>query len=154
MSEQPEILLEIHKIYVGDMSVEVPHAPEIFQQEMDPEISLGVNHEVKELEEDNYYAVRLRLTITAKDQKSDKVIYLVEAAQSGVFEISGLEPPQLNHALNVYCPTTLYPYAREIVSNAINRSGFPSLYLQPVNFEALYQDQLAQQQTTAEGGQA
>lgn len=154
MSEQPAILLEIRKLYVGDMSVEVPHAPEIFQQEMEPEISLGVNHEIKELEEDNYYAVRLRLTITAKDEKKDKMIYLVEVVQSGIFEITGLEPAQLNHALNVYCPTTLYPYAREVISSAISRSGFPSLYLQPVNFDALYQAQLNQQQTTAEGGQA
>ncbi len=154
MSEQPSILLEIRKLYVGDLSIEVPHAPEIFQQEMEPEISLGVNHEIKELEEDNYYAVRLRLTITAKDEKSDKVIYLVEAAQSGIFEIVGLEQAQLSHALNVYCPTTLYPYAREVVSSAISRSGFPSLYLQPVNFDALYQAQLAKEQTTATGGEA
>lgn len=160
--KSPEITLEIRKLYVGDMSVEVPHAPEIYQEAMEPEISLSVNHEIKQLPEENYYAVRLRLTITAKNTKSDdkekseKTIYLVEVVQSGIFEIAGLEPAQLAHALNVYCPTTLYPYAREEVSNAINRAGFPPLYLQPVNFDALYQQQLmqAQQQTTAEGGEA
>lgn len=156
MSEEQPIMLEIRKLYIGDMSVETPHAPEIFQQELNPEISLGVNHEVKELKEDNYYAVHLRLTVTAKEQDSDKVIYLVEATQSGIFEIQGLEAPQLHHALNVYCPTTLYPYAREVISSAITRAGFPSLYLQPINFDALYQQQIqqAQQQATAEGGEA
>ncbi len=156
MSEKPSIMLELRKMYVGDMSVELPHAPEIFQEEMNPEINLGVHHEIKKLKEENYFAVHLRLTVTAKDDKSDKVIYLVEVVQSGIFEIQGLEPAQQNHALNVYCPTTLYPYAREVVSSSISRAGFPSLYLQPINFDAIYQQQLQKQAkaTSAEGGEA
>ena len=109
--QQTPVVLDIRKLYAGDMSVEVPHAPEIFQQELNPEISLGV-------------------------------AYLVEVAQSGIFEISGLPDAQLHHALNVYCPTVLYPYAREGISNAINRAGFPNLYLQPINFDLMYQQRL------------
>ena len=140
--QQTQIVLDIRKIYVSDISVEVPHAPEIFQQELNPEISLGVAHEMRKLPEDNHYNIKLRLTITAKD--GERVIYLVEVAQNGVFEISGLPDAQLHHALNVYCPTTLYPYAREAISNAINRAGFPNLYLQPINFDIMYQQRLQQ----------
>ncbi|SUO94558.1 protein-export chaperone SecB [Suttonella ornithocola] len=153
--EQQAILLEIRKLYVDDISVEVPNAPHVFQEELSPEISLGVTHEIEELKEEGYYAVKLRLTVTAKDEKTEKSIYLTEVQQSGVFEIQGLEPAQLHHALNVYCPTTLYPYAREVISSAINRAGFPPLYLQPVNFDAIYQHKLQQaQQESAQSGQA
>lgn len=141
--EKPQIILEVRKLYVGDLSIEVPHAPDIFQQELNPEISFNVAFENTKLPPDNHYEVKLRLTVTAKD--GDKTIYLIEAAQSGIFEIAGLEPLQLRHALNVYCTTLLYPYAREIVSTAISRAGFPSLYLQPVNFEGLFQQKLAQE---------
>ena len=102
--QQTQIVLDIRKIYVSDISVEVPHAPEIFQQELNPEISLGVAHEIQKLPEDNHYNIKLRLTITAKD--GERVIYLVEVAQNGVFEISGLPDAQLHHALSVYCPPT------------------------------------------------
>ena len=85
--QQTPVVLDIRKLYAGDMSVEVPHAPEIFQQELNPEISLGVAHEITKLPEDNYYHIKLRLTVTAKD--GERVIYLVEVAQSGIFEISG-----------------------------------------------------------------
>lgn len=153
--QQPRILLEVRKLYVGDLSVEVPNAPEVFQQSLNPEISLGINHENKKLKEENYYSVHLRLTVTAKDSTSSSVIYLVEATQTGIFEIVGLDESQLQHALNVYCTTVLYPYAREVISSAITHAGFPSLYLQPINFDALYQQQLQQEQNnTAQGGEA
>jgi len=148
--QQTPIVLDIRKLYSGDMSVEVPHAPEIFQQELNPEISLGVAHEISKLPEDDYYHIKLRLTVTAKD--GERVIYLVEIAQSGIFEISGLPDAQLHHALNVYCPTFLYPYAREAISNAISRAGFPNLYLQPINFDLLYQQRL-QEEAEKQGNQ-
>lgn len=154
--QQTPVVLEIRKLYVGDMSVEVPDAPNIFQQDLNPEISLGVAHEITKLPEDNYYNVRLRLTVTA--QSGEKTIYLVEADQSGIFEISGLQEVQLHHALNVYCPTVLYPYAREVISGAISRAGFPTLFLQPINFDAMYQQRLQQaaqeqQEQEAQGNQ-
>lgn len=149
--EQTPVVLEIRKLYVGDMSVEVPDAPGIFQQDLNPEISLGVAHEVTKLPEEHYYNVKLRLTVTA--QSDEKTIYLVEVAQSGIFEISGLQEVQLHHALNVYCPTVLYPYAREAISGAINRAGFPSLFLQPINFDAMYQQRLQQAAQEQEAAQ-
>lgn len=139
--EQKTIVLELRKIFVGDLSVEVPSAPEIFKEDLNPEVSLNIGHEVKELPDD-FFEVKLRLTINANDAQSGKTIYIVDVAQSGVFEISGLEKAHLHHALNVYCPTTLYPYAREAVGASIVRAGFPSLFLQPVNFELMYQQKM------------
>lgn len=140
--EKPTIMLEMRKLFTSDLSVEVPLAPEIFQEELNPEVTFNVGHEVKELPPENYYEIKLRLAVTAKD--GDKTIYIVDVSQSGIFEIQGLEQQQLHHAINVYCPNALYPYAREIISTSIVRAGFPSLYLQPVNFEALYQQQMQQ----------
>lgn len=151
--ENNQVVLDLRKLYVGDLSIEVPHAPAIFNENLNPEITLGVNHEIMGLAEENYYAVKVRLTITAKNQEDERVIYLIEAAQTGVFEIKGLTDEQLSHALNVYCTTTLFPYAREVVSSAIVRAGFPSLYIQPINFEIIYQQNLQQQQQ-AQGGEA
>ncbi|UJF24103.1 protein-export chaperone SecB [Suttonella sp. R2A3] len=152
--EKPQVTLEVRKLFVGDLSVEVPGAPEIFNEELNPEISFNVAFENQKLPPEHFYEVKLSLTVTAKS--GDKVIYLVEVAQSGIFEIAGLEEMQLRHALNVYCTTLLYPYAREVVSSAINRAGFPSLFLQPVNFEGLFQQKLQQeaQQKTQEAAPA
>lgn len=155
-NNQP-VTLDLRKIYVSDLSIEVPHAPEIFNESLNPEITLGVNHEIKALAEENYYSVTVRLTVTAKNQGDEKTIYLIEVAQGGVFEIKGLTEEQLSHALNVYCTTTLFPYAREVISSAIVRAGFPSLYIQPINFEIIYQQNLQQaamQHQGAQGGEA
>lgn len=155
--ENTPITLDLRKLYVSDLSVEVPHAPEIFNENLNPDITLGINHDIQKLAEENYYAVKVRLTVTAKNQGDEKTIYLVEVAQSGIFEISGLTPEQLSHALNVYCTTTIFPYAREVVSSAIVKAGFPSLYIQPINFEVIYQQNLQQaamQQQGAQSGEA
>ena len=144
-AQQP-VVLELRKIYLGNLSIEVPDAPEIFNAELNPQITLGISHQIAQLKEEGFFGVRLRLTVTAKNADDEKVIYLIEAEQGGVFEIRGLEERYMHHALNVYCTTTLYPYARETVSSAVIDAGFPPLYLAPINFDAIYQQQLAQQQ--------
>ncbi|MDO4436225.1 MAG: protein-export chaperone SecB [Cardiobacteriaceae bacterium] len=143
MSEEVKqgLVLELRKLYVSDLSIEVPHAPAIFQEEFEPELSLGVTHEGERLPEENYHNVKLRLTLTAKTAE-DKTVYLVEVVQGGVFEISGLTDVQLHHAIHVYCPSVLFAYAREAVSNALYRAGFPNLFLSPVNFEMIYQERM------------
>lgn len=143
MSEEvkQELVLELRKLFVSDFSIEVPHAPAIFQEEFEPELSLGVTHEAEKLPEDGYYSVKLRLTLTAKTGE-DKTVYLVEVVQGGVFEIKGLTEVQLHHATHVYCPSVLFAYAREAVSNALYRAGFPNLFLSPVNFEMIYQERM------------
>lgn len=150
MAEQ--IIVEMRKIYVSDLSIEVPHAPEIFkeQYEQGPEISLGLAKEITKLEEDNYHEVKLKLTVTAK--KGDKTIYLVEVSQCAIMEIAGLEDNDLNNVLHIGVPTMLFPYASETITNAINRAGFPPLFLKPINFEALHQQELAQRQQASEAG--
>lgn len=141
MSEEPQVYVEVRKLYVNDLSLEVPHAPHIFREEQEhPEIALNLAHEVIKLPEEKYHAVHLKLTVTAKEK--DKTIYLVEVSQGGVFEISGLTDEQQHHALNSYCLTILFPFAREVISNAIVKAGFPALYLAPVNFDAIYQERM------------
>lgn len=148
----PEVFVDIRKMYIDDLSVEVPHAPQIFQEEQQrPEVGMNLVHEVQKLPEANYYAVKLRLTVTAKD--GERTIYLVQVSQGGVFEIQGLTEAQLHHALNAYCPSLLFPYAREVVSNAVVRAGFPALYLMPVNFDALYQERMQEQVAEQEAQQ-
>ena len=143
-AQQP-VVLELRKLYLGNLSIEVPDAPEIFNTELNPQINLGISHQIATLKEEHFYGVRLRITVTAKNS-DDKTIYLVEAEQGGVFEIRGLDDRYMHHALNVYCTTTLYPYARETITSAITRAGFPPIYLTAINFDAIYQQQLAQQQ--------
>lgn len=152
-NNQP-VTLDLRKIYVSDLSIEVPHTPEIFNENLNPEITLGVNHDIKALAEEDYFAVKVRLTVTAKNQGDEKTIYLIEVAQNGIFEIKGLTQEQLSHALNVYCTTTLFPYAREVISSAITRAGFPSLYIQPINFEVIYQQNLQQAAMQEQGAQS
>lgn len=142
---QEKIVLDLRKVYVNDLSIEVPHAPAIFQKELNPEVALQVEHEIVKLPEEHFYSVQLRLTVDAKNKDSDgkeESVYLIQISQGGVFFIQGLSDVQLHHALNVYCPSTLFPYVREAVSNALVRAGFPVLFLQPINFDALYQERL------------
>lgn len=132
----------IQRIYVKDMSLETPHSPFIFQEEWKPAIDVQLNAGTQKLAED-VYEVKLSLTVTAK--LNDKVAFLAEAHQAGIFTIKRLPEAQLNHALGSYCPGVLFPFARELISDLITRAGFPPLYLAPINFDALYEQQLAQQ---------
>lgn len=138
---QTRVVVDLRKIYVNDVSVEVPHAPQIFQETINPEMILNIGHEVLTLPEENFYAVHLKLSLHAK-LADERTVYLVSVSQGGVFEIAGLSEPQLHHALNVYCPTTLFPYARELIHNLTGRSGYPAFTLEPINFEAIYQERI------------
>lgn len=147
MSEEqkPQVSLDLRKIYIQDLSAEVPSAPEIFNDRLNPEVSFGLQHDHKALKEKNFYAVNLHFKVEAKDEEGKgRTIYLIELTQTGIFEIQGLSPEELEHALNVYCTATIYPYAREAISSAISHVGFPPIFLQPINFDALYQQKLRQ----------
>lgn len=148
---QPQVAVQ--KIYVRDASVEVPDGPHIFTQEFKPEVGVELNSRVDELEGDNYQ-VTLMVTVTAK--QSEKTAYIVEVQEAGVFQISGFaEETQRAHVLGAYCPGVLFPFVRESVSDMVQRAGFPPFLLQPVNFDAVYQEQRmrAQQQTQPAAGQ-
>jgi preprotein translocase subunit SecB len=133
--------LTIEKIYVKDLSLENPGAPQSFQLTDAPQIEIGLRSRGEQVSPDVYECV-LTLTVTAR--ANDKTVFLIEASQAGVFAIRGVPPNQLQAVLAIHCPTVLFPYARETVADATMRAGFPPVHLAPINFESLYQQQLAQ----------
>ncbi|MBV8048168.1 MAG: protein-export chaperone SecB [Paludibacterium sp.] len=140
--EQQQPVFSIDKIYVKDMSLEVPGAPQVFLMQAQPEIDMQLASESKQIE-DGYFDCCLTVTVTAK--ADDKVLFLAEVAQSGIFQIRNIPAEDLDPVLGVACPNILFPYARETVSSIVNRAGFPPVLLSPINFEALYMQQRAGQ---------
>jgi preprotein translocase subunit SecB len=142
--QQPEQqampVFNIEKIYIKDLSVEVPNAPAIFLDRDPPQIDMQLNTQSAPVDTENgIYQTILTLTINAK--MKDKAAFLVELQQAGVFRIQNIPQEAMEPALGIGCPNILFPYAREAVSDAVLKAGFPPLMLQPVNFEALYMQQ-------------
>jgi len=131
----------IEKIYVKDLSLENPGAPLSFRQQEAPQVEVGLRTSGDQIEPDIYESV-LTITLTAKT--GDKTLFLVEASQAGIFTIRGVPPNQIQGVLAVACPTVIFPYIRETLADAVTRAGFPPVHLAPINFEALYAQQLAQ----------
>ena len=147
MSEQDlNPAFSIEKIYVKDLSLEVPHAPAIFLEREQPEIDLQLATAGQALEDGVFEAV-ITVTVTAK--LGEKVMFLVEAAQAGIFQIRNVPEEEISGILAVACPNILFPYVRETVSDVVNRAGFPPVLLSPINFEALYAQQMAEQSGNA-----
>ena len=131
------------KIYLKDVSFETPNSPQIFQSgEWKPEVKVDLNSNARSLAEHTFEVV-VSVTVTVK--QDGKTAYLCEAAQAGIFQLSGFDKPTLNALLGGYCPNILFPFAREAVSDLVAKGGFPQMLLGPVNFEALYQQKLAQE---------
>jgi preprotein translocase subunit SecB len=146
-AEKPQQQFNIQRIYLKDVSFESPQAPDIFRsQATKPDVNVQMQNEVKQLVE-GVYEVSLKITVTTEQEK--KNIYLVEVEQSGVFSAVGFSEQELGHLLNAYCPTMLFPYAREAVSDLVSKGGFPQLLLAPVNFDAHYAQQLKNAATQA-----
>ena len=133
----------IEKIYVKDLSVEVPNAPEIYLEREAPHVEIQLNTEGRGVAE-GVFEVVLTVTVTAKYE--EKTVFLVEVGQGGVFRIVNVPEEQLEPLVSVACPNILFPYAREVVSDAVSRAGFAPIILQPVNFEAMYMSRLQQQE--------
>ncbi|EGV35621.1 protein-export chaperone SecB [Neisseria weaveri] len=137
MSEELQPVFSIEKLYVKDMSLEVPHAPKIFLEQGEPEVDMRVSTNSTKLEED-FYEVVVTVTVTAK-LGEERVMFLNEVSQGGIFRLSNIPEEDVNLLLGVACPNILFPYAREAVSSEITRAGFPPVLLAPINFEAMYQ---------------
>ena len=132
----------IEKIFVKDLSVEVPNAPEIFLAEESPQVNIDLNTRGRALGEGAYEVV---LTVTVTANLGDKTYFLVEVGQAGVFRILNVADEQVEPLLAVACPNILFPYARELISESVTRAGFAPVLLQPVNFEQLYVARLQEQ---------
>jgi preprotein translocase subunit SecB len=146
MSEtQPSFNIE--KLYVKDLSVEVPNAPAIFLEREAPQMDVNMSTQSQMLE-DGVYENTITVTVTAKS--GDKTMFLVECTQAGIFRIQNVPQDQMPLVLGIGCPNIVFPYLRETVSDVVLRAGFPPLLLNPVNFEALFLQQQAQQQQAAQ----
>ena len=138
----------LQKLYVKDASFETPNSPQVFQEEGQPQLQLNLAQKVATLSENVYEVV---LTVTLTCTLNGKNAYLAEVAQAGIFGVSGFEPRNLEAILATYCPNVLFPYARQAVGDLIVNGGFPPYYLQPINFEQLYAEQMRRR---AQGGEA
>ena len=143
-NEQP--VFGIEKLYVKDLSIEVPNAPEIFLEREQPQVEIQLNTGGRAVGE-GVYEVVLTVTVTAKI--SDKTVFLVEVGQAGIFRIQNVPEEQIEPLIAVACPNILFPYAREAVSDAVSRAGFQPIVLQPVNFEGMYMARLQEAQAQA-----
>jgi preprotein translocase subunit SecB len=151
MSEQAQgtaPVFSIEKIYVKDLSLEVPNAPHCFLEREQAQINLQMQTGGEAVGE-GIFNVVLTLTVTAK--VGEKTHFLVEAAQAGIFQIRNVPQEELEPIIAVACPNILFPYARETISDAITRAGFPPVLLAPVNFEAIYRQRLEEQEAQLAG---
>jgi preprotein translocase subunit SecB len=144
-SNQP--MFNMEKIYVKDISLEIPNAPQIFLVRENPQIDVQLNSQAAGVGE-GMFEVMVTATVTTK--VGDKVMFLIEAKQAGIFQIRNLPAAELEAVLAVMCPNILFPYLREVVSDVSVRAGFAPVLLNPINFEVLYQQQKQQQQAAAE----
>jgi preprotein translocase subunit SecB len=154
MTDQEAPLFAIEKLYVKDLSLEVPNAPAVFLERENPEVGIELQTGVKRVGEDAF-EVTLTTTVTAK--VGDKTAFLVEVGQAGIFRVRNVPEENLDPLLSIACPNILFPYAREVVSQSVIRAGFAPVILQPVNFEALYASRLqqqAEQEAAKDGGSA
>lgn len=134
-TNQPEFAIQ--RLYVKDLSLETPNCPQIFLEPWEPELHMDLGTDASLVLEEGIREVVLTVTVTVKIKT--KVAFLVEVKQAGIFALKGFTEEQMGHMLGSFCPNILYPYAREVVSDAVMRAGFPQLYLAPVNFDALYE---------------
>lgn len=142
---EQQIVFGIEKLYVKDLSVEVPNAPEIFLEHEAPQVEISLNTSGRAVGEGAFEVV-LTVTVTAK--LGEKTVFLVEVGQGGVFRIVNVPEAQMEPLMAVACPNILFPYARETISDAVTRAGFQPVVLQPVNFEAMYLQRMQEQTAT------
>jgi len=138
--------LAIQRVYTKDISFETPNSPAIFTGEWKPNMDLNLGTETKKIA-DNVFEVVLKVTVTVKSE--EQTAFLAEVHQAGIFKIKGIEENQMGPVFGIACPNILFPYAREVVSDLVNRGSFPQLMLTPINFEALFAQQMKQQNKEA-----
>ncbi len=142
--------LVLQKIYIKDLSFESPRSPDVFSSNVSPQTKLNIKSSASEVAPDTQ-EVTLTLTVEAIDE--DKTLFMLEIEQAGLFRMQGYSVEETQMLIGSYCPGTLYPFAREAISDVITRGGFPQLLLQPINFDALYA-QVLKDRTDGDGKSA
>jgi len=134
--------LNIERIYIKDLSFESPNAPQIFYEPHQPEVDLNLTSNVHSLGDGRYEVV---LSVTLTIRAGERTVYLAEIHQAGLFQVRGFADAEKGSLLGSYCPHTLFPYAREAVSDVVTKGGFPPFLLAPVNFDAIYAQHVQEQ---------
>jgi preprotein translocase subunit SecB len=144
MAEQANApVFAIQRMYLKDLSLEIPHAPQIFLESVQPTVEIGLDVVGQKVADGIFEST---VTVTVTTRIAEKVAFLVEARQAGIFEIRNIPDEQMELLMNVVCPNVIYPYLRSNIADTVQRTGFPPIHLAEINFEALYQQRLAQQQ--------
>lgn len=149
MAEDNTPVFQIQRMYLKDLSLEIPHAPQIFLETAQPTVEVSLDTDTAQLSE-GIYEVNVTVTVTTK-VNTDKVVFLTECKEAGIFELRNIPQEQMEMVLNIVCPNTIYPYLRANVADVIQRAGFPPIHLAEINFEVLYQQKLAAQQQAQSG---
>lgn len=138
----------LQRIYMKDCSFESPHSPAIFESPVSPEVKVNMRADTNTLGGDKFEVV---MTVTIEAQAESRSVFLVEVHQAGLFSINGFNEQELGAVLGSYCPNILFPYAREAISDLVQKGSMPALLLQPVNFDAVYLQSLNQAGAMATG---
>ncbi|MFA7666540.1 MAG: protein-export chaperone SecB [Burkholderiaceae bacterium] len=147
MTEQAQApVFTIQRMYLKDLSLEIPHAPQIFLEMNQPTVEIGLDVSAQQVAEGIFEST---VTVTVTTKVGEKVAFLIEAKEGGIFEIRNVPAEQMELLMNVVCPNIIYPYLRSNVADVVQRTGFPPIHLAEINFEALYQQRLAQQSQEA-----
>jgi preprotein translocase subunit SecB len=135
----------IQKLYIKDVSFESPNVPVVFTEKWDPDVELNLTTDASKIPQ-NLYEVAVTVTVTVKN--GGKVAYLIEATQVGVFGVNGFPKEEMGPLLGSFCPSVVFPYLREVVSDLVIKGGFPPLLLSPVNFDALYAQHMQEKEAS------
>ena len=146
--QQQQAQFQLQKLYMKDVSFELPNAPQIFQDDGQVEIKMNLAQRVENLAEGVHEVV---LTVTVTANLGEKTAYLAEVQQAGIFAISGLNEQATHAAVNTLCPHTLFPYARRAITDLVADGGFPPLVLQPINFDQIYAQRMQEAQAQTNG---
>lgn len=147
MSDAQQPAFAAQRIYLKDSSYEAPNAPGIFLKEWDPEVNVEMDNSVTTIDESGVYDVQLKITVTAKT--AGDIAYIAEVVQGGIFLVTGFEEKDRQRLTGSVCPDTLYPYAREALTNLMTKGSFPPFILTPVNFDYIYSKRLEEREQQA-----
>ena len=149
MADQDDTpVFQIQRMYLKDLSLEQPNSPQILLEQQQPQVDINLGVGADQVT-DGIYEVTVTATVTTKVK--DKVLFLVEAKQAGIFEIRNVPEEQMQGIISIVCPQMIYPYLRAIVSDICTRAGFPPIMLTEVNFQAMFQAQQEQQAAQGNG---
>ncbi len=141
--------LGLQRVYTKDTSFESPNTPAIFRDEWKPDVNVELSNNANKLDDKNF---EVELTVTVTVKLGEKTAYLAEVKQAGIFTLDGFAEEAIDGVLGSYCPSVIFPFAREAIADLIQKGGFPPFYLQPVDFNALYAQHIQQQTEKNEQG--